>query len=126
MILKTELQAYSAEINLPLFNSIVAFTLDTAEATSAQRAGLRRQCPFLTLTNAEFYSTEDLLFIAGLFSAREQRELFDMIAEQSNTRQGTPSTACVSVGRTEPDAGARRKSGHPRDIFAIKKHCPPA
>lgn len=44
---QTELQAYGTKINLPLLNSIIAFVLDTAEATHAQRTELRRQCPFL-------------------------------------------------------------------------------
>lgn len=53
MTLQTELHAYSAKINLPLFNNIVAFVLDTTEATRAQRAELRRQCPFLTEASGE-------------------------------------------------------------------------
>ena len=40
MPLQTELTAYSAKINLPLLNSIVAFVLDTAEVTRAQSAEL--------------------------------------------------------------------------------------
>ena len=50
MQLQTELQAYAAKIDLPLLDSIVAFVLDTAEVTRAQRAELYRQCPFLSMS----------------------------------------------------------------------------
>ena len=45
--MQIELNAYRSKINLDLFNNIVAFVLDTAEATHVQRAALFRRCPLL-------------------------------------------------------------------------------
>ena len=74
MPLQTELHAYGAKINLPLFNSIVSFVLDTAEATRAQRAGLRRQCPFLTSASGEaFQEKYGFLYLGELLERYEER-----------------------------------------------------
>lgn len=74
MPLQTELHAYGAKINLPLFNSIVSFVLDTAEATRAQRAGLRRQCPFLTQASGEaFQEKYGFLYLGELLERYEER-----------------------------------------------------
>lgn len=74
MTLKTELQAYGAKINLPLLNNITAFVLDTAEATRAQRAELRRQCPFLTQASGEAFQEEyGFLYLGELLERYEER-----------------------------------------------------
>lgn len=74
MTLQTELHAYSAKINLPLFNSIVAFVLDTVEATRAQRSELRQQCPFLTTASGEaFQEKYGFLYLGELLERYEER-----------------------------------------------------
>ncbi|MDE7260833.1 MAG: hypothetical protein K2N78_02040 [Oscillospiraceae bacterium] len=75
MRLQTELQAYSAKINLPLLDSIVAFVLDTAEATHAQRAGLRRQCPFLSMSasGSAFQEKYGFLYLGELLERYKER-----------------------------------------------------
>lgn len=74
MTLQTELHVYGAKINLPLFNHIVAFVLDTAEATRTQRADLRRQCPFLTQASGEaFQEKYGFLYLGELLERYEER-----------------------------------------------------
>lgn len=74
MTLQTELHVYDAKINLPLFNHIVAFVLDTAEATRAQRAELRQQCPFLTQASGEaFQEKYGFLYLGELLERYEER-----------------------------------------------------
>lgn len=74
MTLKTELQAYGAKINLPLLNNITAFVLDTTEATRAQRAELRQQCPFLTQASGEaFQEKYGFLYLGELLERYEER-----------------------------------------------------
>lgn len=74
MTLQTELHAYGTKINLPLFNSIVAFVLDTAEATRAQRSELRLQCPFLTTASGEaFQEKYGFLYLGELLERYGER-----------------------------------------------------
>lgn len=74
MQLRTELQAFSTKINLPLLDSTVAFVLDTAEATRAQRAELRRQCPFLSASAGNaFQEKYGFLYLGELLERYEER-----------------------------------------------------
>ena len=54
MAIQHELKAYEAKINLPLFNAVAVFVMDTAGAGPAQRAGLYERCPFLYLQDSAF------------------------------------------------------------------------
>lgn len=74
MPMQTELHAYSGKINLPLFNNITAFVLDTVEATHSQRSELRRQCPFLTTASGEaFQEKYGFLYLGELLERYEER-----------------------------------------------------
>lgn len=74
MTLQTELHTYAAKLNLPLFNHIVAFVLDTAEATRVQRAELHQQCPFLTQASGEaFQEKYGFLYLGELLERYEER-----------------------------------------------------
>ena len=74
MPLQTELTAYSAKINLPLLNSIVAFVLDTAEVTRAQSAEPYKRCPFLTPQDGStFQERYGFLYLGELLERYEER-----------------------------------------------------
>jgi len=74
MPLQTELSAYTAKINLPLLNSIVAFVGDTAEATHAQRTEQYRRCPFLSAQDSStFQEKYGFLYLGELLERYEER-----------------------------------------------------
>ena len=101
MQLHPELQDYAAKIDLPLFDSIVAFVLDTAEATSAQRAELRRQCPFLPgqADGSAFQEKYGFLYLGELLERYEER--FGMTVQELRAialALAYSSAACCPTG----------------------------
>lgn len=73
MLPQSELKAYQDKINLPLFNDIVAFVQNTANATIAQRASLSRRCPFLTKQTSELQKKYGFLYLGELLERYEER-----------------------------------------------------
>ena len=73
MAMQHELKAYEAKINLPLFNAVAVFVMDTAEAGPMQRAGLYERCPFLYLQDSAFQEKYGFLYLGELLERYEER-----------------------------------------------------
>lgn len=69
----TELQCYQPKINLSLFSDILAFALDTAEASYAQRAALTQRCPFPFSQGGGFQEKYGFLYLGELLERYEER-----------------------------------------------------
>ena len=73
MAIHHELKAYKSKINLPLFNDVAVFVMDTAEAGPMQRAGLYERCPFLYLQDGAFQEKYGFLYLGELLERYEER-----------------------------------------------------
>ena len=71
--MQIELNAYKSKVNLELFNDIVAFVLDTTEATHTQRAALFQRCPFLYRQSGQFQEKYQFLYLGELMERYEKR-----------------------------------------------------
>ena len=73
MAIQHELKAYEAKINLPLFNDVAVFVMDTAGASPMQRAKLYERCPFLYLQDGAFQEKYGFLYLGELLERYEER-----------------------------------------------------